>query len=133
MKSFKFFVQILFLSLLFICSCRQLGTEENPHELIIEPPEEANNIQIIEPSFGNVFNPGDTLTIKWMAPTIQKIDIQLFRKTEFIIGITENLNNDGEYIWKIPNDFPLSHHYLIKIISHSNENIYNFSKQFGIL
>ena len=133
MKLFNFFVLILFFGLVLFCSCRQLTGEENPPALIIEPPVEANNIQIVEPAFGTVFSPGDTLTIKWIAPTIQKFDIQLFRKTEYIITITENLDNDGKYIWKIPYGFPLSHHYLIKIISHSNVNINNLSEQFGIL
>ena len=126
-------IQILLFCSLILVSCRQLVGDENPPELIIEPHLEANNIQIIEPSYGNVFSPGDTITIKWTAPTIQKLDIQLFRKTEYQITINDNLNNDGEYIWIIPNGFPLSHHYLIKIISHSNQNIYDLSEQFGIL
>ena len=133
MKLSLLLIQILLFCSLILISCRQLVGDENPPELIIEPPAEANNIQIIEPAYGNVFSPGDTITIKWTAPTIQKLDIQLFRKTEYQITITENLNNDGEYLWKIPNGFPFSHHYLIKIISHSNQNIYDFSEQFGIL
>ena len=133
MKLFILYIQIIIFCSLILISCRQLVGDENPPELIIEPPVEANNIQIIEPSYGNVFSPGDTITIKWTAPTIQKLDIQLFRKTEYQITIDENLDNDGEFIWKIPNGFPLSHHYLIKIISHSNQNIYDLSEQFGIL
>ena len=126
-------IPVLIIHFLILLSCRPLVNEEDAPELIIEPPVEADNVQVIEPAFGTIRNPDDTLVIKWLAPTIEKIDIQLYRKTEYKITITENLKNDGRYIWKIPQQFPLSHHYLIKIISHNNKNIYNFSKQFGIL
>ena len=115
----------------FFLGCRQiLGDRELP-ESIVQPPLEGTKIIVNEPVFGTIRNPGDTLSIKWNAPTIRKIDIKLYRKSEYIFTIIENIEN-GEFDWKIPYEIPLSNHYLIKISNHNNEDIYEFSGQFGI-
>jgi hypothetical protein len=132
MKLVKTTIGISIIGLLILVTCRPLIDKTDAPELIIQPPSEANNIKVVQPVFGTIRNPGDTLNITWIAPTISKIDIQLFRKSEFKMTLAENLNNDGEFNWTIPMGFPSSNHYLIKIISNNSENIYNFSGQFGI-
>jgi hypothetical protein len=39
--------------------CRPLIDESNGFGLIIHPPSEANNINVAEPVFDNIRNPGD--------------------------------------------------------------------------
>jgi hypothetical protein len=62
----------------------------------------------------------------------EKIDIQLYRKSEFKFTITENLENTGKFDWIVPIDIPLSNHYLVKVINHNNTDVYKFSGRFGI-
>lgn len=112
--------------------CRQFLGDSTAPELIVQPPIEATKIIVTEPAFGTIRNPGDTISIKWTAPTIKKIDLHLFRKSEYKLTIIENLENNGSFNWIVPHDIPPSNHYLIKIMSHNNEDIYEFSGQFGI-
>jgi len=124
---------ILLLSILLLTGCRDIfGNATQQPVSIVEPPPEASKIIVTQPVFGTIKNPGDTININWIAPTINKIDIQLYRKNEFKFSIIEDLKNNGNFEWKIPFEIPLSNHYLIKIISHANSDIYEFSGQFGI-
>lgn len=116
----------------FSSGCRQIFGDSEPPESIVQPPFETMNIIVSEPRFGTIKNPGETLSIEWTAPRIRKIDIQLFRKSEFKLTLIEDLENEGRFDWEIPNDIPLSNHYLLKIMSHTNNDIYDLSEQFGI-
>jgi len=119
--------------ILLFTGCRDIFGDDNQQPIaIVQPPTEASKIIVTEPVFGMIKNPGDIINISWIAPTINKIDIQLFRKNEFKFNIIEDLDNNGNFEWKIPYEVPLSNHYLIKIISHANSDIYKFSDQFGI-
>jgi hypothetical protein len=132
MKFINLILTGLLISVFFLSGCRQILGDSEPPESIVQPPTEATKIIVTEPKYGTIRNPGDTLSIKWTAPTIRKMDIQLFRKSDYKFTIIENLENDGRFIWIVPNDIPLSNHYLIKIMSHNNADIYEFSGQFGI-
>jgi len=132
MKPINIIVCILLLSIYLLSGCKDIFSDETQPISIIQPPPEASNITVTEPVFGTIRNPGDTLHINWIAPTINKIDIQLYRKSELKLSIVENLENNGHFEWKIPFEIPLSNHYLIKIVSHINYNIFAFSGQFGI-
>ena len=132
MKSVYFVLIALLIHGFFSSGCRHIFGDSEPPDSIVQPPIEATKIIVIEPTYGTIRNHGDTQSIKWIAPTIMEIDIQLFRKSEYKFTLIENLKNNGKFDWRIPNDIPPSNHYLIKIISHNNENIYEFSGQFGI-
>ncbi len=126
-------VCILLFSIFLFTGCRDIfGDDSQQPVAIVEPPTEASKIIVTEPVFGMIKNPGDTININWIAPSIYKIDIQLYRKSEYKFTIIEDLENNGNFEWIIPSEIPLSNHYLIKIISHTNSDIYEFSGQFGI-
>ncbi len=82
---------------------------------------------MLEPKFGTLLNPGNKLNIIWVAQTIERINIQLYWKNEYKFTIAENITNIGNFSWEIPLNIPFSNQYIIKIISHKNENIYKFS------
>jgi hypothetical protein len=132
MKTFKLTIKILLIFSILGSGCRQIFGDREQPESIVDAPIEASNIIIKSPAQGTIWNPGDTIVIKWIAPTIQRIDIQLYRKSEFKFMITKNIENSGRFDWIIPNDIPLSNHYLIKVTSHNNPDIYKFSGRFGI-
>lgn len=123
---------IVFVLLITFC-CRDVIGDGTQPESIVWPPSEGSKIVVTDPVYGKVFNPGDTIVIRWVAPTIESIKLQLFRKSNYKITLVENIQNEGFFIWRIPNNFTFSHHYRIKIISNRNSNIYEFSEQFGIL
>lgn len=132
MKSIIFIVTTLLIISICIVSCSRIFRDSEPPESIVQPPLEASKIVVVEPIFGIVYSSGDTLCIKWTAPTISKISLKLYRKSEYKLAIIENIENNGSFDWMIPNNIPHSNHYLVKVMSHNNENIYEFSGQFGI-
>lgn len=132
MNSYKILTAILLLLTSLLLECRGLLTDSEPPDSIVQPPIEANNIQVLEPVFSKIYYPGDTLIVKWIAPTIEKINIQLYKKSEYKFTLAENVNNNGNFSWIIPINIPSSNHYLIKIISNNNNNIFKYSEQFGI-
>lgn len=113
--------------------CRDIfGDREQPIS-IVQPPLEGANITVIEPTAGSVWNPGDTILVRWLAPTIKRIDIHLFRKAEHKISISNDIENNGNFYWVIPAEIHSSVHYRLKISNHSNSEAYSFSGQFAIL
>ena len=132
MKSLFLTLKTLLVFSVLLTGCRQIFGDREQPELIVQAPIEASNILVNSPSQGTIWKPGETITINWIAPTIKKIDIQLYRKSEFKFSITENLENSGKFDRILPLDIPLSNHYLVKITSHSNPDIFKFSGRFGI-
>jgi hypothetical protein len=132
MKAIKFTLKSLLIFSVLLSGCRQIFGEREQTESIVSAPTEAANIIVASPVHGTIWNPGDTITIKWIAPTIKKLKIQLYRKNEYKFTITENLENTGQFDWIVPLDIPLSNHYLVKVGNHNNHDVYKFSGRFGI-
>jgi Ser-Thr-rich glycosyl-phosphatidyl-inositol-anchored membrane family len=132
MKALKLILKTLLIFSLLLSGCRQIFGDREQPDSIVQTPIEASNIIVTSPVHATIWNPGDTITINWIAPTIKKIDIQLYRKSEYKFTITDNLENSGSFDWIVPLDISLSNHYLVKIVSHSNPDIYKFSGRFGI-
>lgn len=132
MKAIKFTLKSLLIFSVLLSGCRQIfGDREQPESIVLAPTE-ASNIIVTSPTQGTIHNPGDTLSVKWIAPTIKKIDIQLYRKSEYKFTITEDLENIGRFDWIVPFEIPLSNHYLVKVVNHNNSDTYQFSGRFGI-
>jgi 2-keto-4-pentenoate hydratase len=133
MKSVILQIGTIVFTLLITFSCRDLFGDGTQPESIVQPPSEGSKIVVTDPLYGTIFSPGDTIVIRWIAPTIESIDLQLFRKSNYKITLAENIQNEGYFIWRIPSNFTFSHHYRIKVISNRNSDIYEFTEQFGIL
>ena len=132
MRALYFTLLSLLICPVFLTGCRQIFGDGTQPESIVEAPVENANIVVSEPVHGNIWKPGETIRIKWIAPTIKKIDIQLYRKSEFKFTIAGNLENSGKFDWIVPVDIALSNHYLVKVINHNNTDVYKFSGRFGI-
>ena len=130
MNSIKFI--LLLLIMLSFSGCRQIFGDGVQPESIVQPQTEATQIIVISPAHGSIWKKGDVIKIKWIAPTIKSIKIQLFKKSAFKLTITGNIENNGTYDWVIPDDFALSNHYLFKISNQNNSSVYEFSGMFGI-
>lgn len=132
MKALFLTLKTLLIFLVLLTGCRQIFGDREQPELIVQAPIEGNSISVYEPVWGTIYHPGDTIIIKWTAPIIKRLDISLYRKSEFKISISKNFENMGKLIWIVPYEIPSSNHYCIKINNHNNADTYNFSKQFGI-
>lgn len=132
MKAIKLTLKSLLIFSVLLSGCRQIFGESEQSESIVSAPTEAANIIVTSPVHGTIWNPGDTITIKWIAPTIKKLEVQLYRKSEYKFTITENLENSGQFNWIVPLEIPLSNHYLVKLANHNNHDVYKFSGRFGI-
>jgi hypothetical protein len=119
-------------SITIFTGCRDIfGDAEQPGS-IVQAPTEPSEIIVTSPTRGSIYEPGEILRINWFANSIQSVDIELYRKSEFQFVISDNLNNTGILDWQIPNDINLSNHYLLKIVNHNNPDSYQFSGRFGI-
>lgn len=133
MRNLYNILSILPLSIFIFTGCDHIfGDDTQESVSIVDPAPGASKIIVTEPVFGMIKNPGDIINIIWISPTINKIDIQLYRKSEFKFTIIGDFENNGNFEWEIPFEIPPSNHYLIKIVSHANSDIYEFSGQFGI-
>jgi hypothetical protein len=132
MKAIFIFLTILLFFLLIIFGCRDIFGDRAQAESIVKAPPQASNIFVTSPTPGTIYTPGDTLSVKWIAPTIKKIVIQLYRKSEYKFTIAEKIECTGRFDWFVPIDIPISNHYLFKIINHNNENVFAYSGRFGI-
>ncbi|MCW8803888.1 MAG: GPI anchored serine-threonine rich family protein [Ignavibacteriaceae bacterium] len=132
MKAFKIILKSLLICSILLTGCRQIFGDGTQPESITQAPTEGSNIFVSSPIQGTIYNPDDTISVKWIAPTIKKIDIQLYRKSEYKFTISENLENTGSFDWVVPLEIPLSNHYLLKVINHNNSDTYQFSGRFGI-
>ena len=119
-------------SLLILGGCRQIFGDGTAPESIVEVPYETSQIVVTNPAYASIWKPGDLLKIKWIATSISKIEIQLYRKSSYQFTLANNIENTGSFDWQIPIDINISNHYLLKIINHSNPDVYQFSDRFGI-
>lgn len=122
----------VFLYFIVVVGCRDIFGDKTSPESIVQSPLEGSNIIVTEPVQGRIWSPGDTIQIKWIAPTIHKIDLDLYKKSDFKISIANATSNEGEYFWVIPISLPLSNHYLIKVSNHNNKEVHKFSGRFGV-
>jgi len=130
MNSIRIILFLLFA--LPFAGCRQIfGDREGP-ESIVQPPDEAVKIIITSPEHGSIWKKGDVIKIKWIAPTIENINIQLYKKSTYKLTIAGNIENNGIYEWVIPDNIAFSNHYLFKVSNQKKSSVYNYSGTFAI-
>ena len=132
MKAINLIIILAIIIVTVLPGCRQIFGDGEQPDSILQIPDEASEIIVTSPTHGSIWKLGDTIKIKWLANSINSLDLELYRKSEFQIIISENVENSGGYSWKIPDNINLSNHYLIKIINHNNPDTYQFSGRFGI-
>ena len=132
MKAISSFVTVSLICFLNLSGCRQIFGDGEQPESIVQVPIESSQIVVTAPVHGTIWKPGDVIRIKWLATSINSIDIELYRKSYYQFSIRENLENTGSFDWLIPVDINLSNHYLVKISNHNNPDTYQFSGRFGI-
>ena len=115
MKIVKYFVFLILL--ISVSSCRDtINTSDDGNTGLEPPPEFGPGLSLISPSTGDIWMPGSGHEIIWeVVPNEFKVDILLYRKSEFKFAIAEGIENTGSYYWQIPNSIQESHHYRIHI------------------
>ena len=121
----------LLVALLILNGCRKPTEDSSGLDINYPNLEIGKTITVTSPSAIEIFQPGDALLIKWVT-SAPKVDIFLYRKTLLKIHIRNNLENNGEIVWQIPDDIPHSNHYFIKLVNSSNEEGFGYSGMFGI-
>ena len=115
-----------------LAGCRQIFGDRIQPESIVQPPDEAGKIIITSPMHGSIWKKGDVIKIKWIAPTIDNIKIQLYRKSTYKLTIAVNIENNGIYEWLIPDNIAFSNHYLFKVSNQKKSSVYNYSGTFAV-
>ena len=133
MRLEKIYIQLFFLlSTILLGGCRLLTGYNTEPETVVEPVY-INAFIITSPEKSSFWKPGDMMKIKWITSgSIDKVDIQLYRKSTFIRDLKYNLMNNGSFKWYIPNEIDCSLHYHIKIINHNNPDEFELSDRFAI-
>ncbi|MBU1099816.1 MAG: GPI anchored serine-threonine rich family protein [Bacteroidetes bacterium] len=114
-----------------LLGCRDNGISDPDQSYLFVDPV---NFEITAPVFGSRWDMGTTNEILWVPFTrIEKVDILLYKKSEFIMTIADGVPNTGKLTWTVPMDLPYtSHHYLIKVINPFNEKVLLESEQFYV-
>jgi hypothetical protein len=130
----KIHIQLFFLLLaIILCGCRLLISDSAEPVSVVEP-DYLNAFIITSPEKSSFWKPGNKMEIKWITSgSVDKVDLQLYRKTALKKDLKYNLNNSGSFIWDIPVNIDHSVHYHIKIINHSNPDEYELSDRFAIV
>ncbi|MGE5456999.1 MAG: GPI anchored serine-threonine rich family protein [Methanococcaceae archaeon] len=118
------------------CGCRKIfdsGTSpDNSKTYKEEKP--IIYIAVTSPLEGEKFIPGTQLPIKWnSSPVLANVNIELYKKSDYIMTIVQGNANDGAVLWTIPSDIRPSVHYKIKISNSNDENDFGYSNTFSIL
>lgn len=124
MKLLIYFAFVLAL----IAGCRRELPVEN------DQPLSGNNlapVAIISPLDSDEYTIGEEVHIQWL-PVNERVNIELYRKSEFKVEIAADINVNGEYLWVVPDNLEASVHYRIKIILRANPANYVFSEEFTI-
>ena len=121
-------------ALLIIPGCRQSNETGSDIGSISPNLYHDEKIFISQPKGYEFFNPGETITIKWITfSSIAKADIFLYRKNQSQFAIILNKKNTDSYLWRIPQNIRPSLHYSIKVVNSSDYKEFDFSESFSIL
>jgi len=91
-------------------------------------------ITILSPVSNDVYLVESSKRIQWQYGNYEKLKIELYHDTTFVSTISNETDNLGEYLWKIPlsQKLPTSHLYRIKISSTLDPKIFSISPNFRI-
>ena len=128
-KSFYKFL-ILSIIILLYSGCEETVIE--PTDLGI-PINDNEEIIIISPSSGDIFEPGDLLKIRWLSSSsLNKVDIFLLRNNTIVHTFALDQNNNGTYGWFIDDDVDVSSSYSIKVVNSFDDENFSISERFSI-
>jgi hypothetical protein len=93
-----------------------------------EPSPQAGSITVLTPNGFENWQRGRWYTITWSSSGAgSDVDIELYKGGIYDSTIISNTPNDGSYSWNTPSNLNLDMDYTIKIISTSDNSIYDFS------
>ncbi|MBN1301603.1 MAG: hypothetical protein JW995_10350 [Melioribacteraceae bacterium] len=128
----KFILVIAFLSVLTL-GCRDSLTGETD-QLEYSENEAFNWIVVESPLAAEIYQPGDTVDIKWKSNAeIKNVKLTLLKKNYFELVLVEQMENTGHYSWIIPPSLTDSHHYKLRIQSTIREGAVGYSREFFVL
>lgn len=88
---------------------------------------------IIIPDSSSSWETNTSQYINWtFKGTISNVKMELYKDDVFVMEITSDTSNDGEYLWTIPSFLESSTQYQIKISEASDPSVYGFSDYFEI-
>jgi len=103
---------IILLLIPFVSCEKEIGSSGEPESIILFPNE------------GGAFVKGSTYTITWSDSKSSSVRIKLLKSGVRILQITNATENNGEFIWTLPDDIEAGNDYTIKISSNSDDFIY---------
>lgn len=121
---------IFFLLILILFGCRK---EENFIEVEHIPIYSKQEFQILLPKSGDIWFTSSEYEIKWIPSSRAKnVVIELYRKNTLKKTISSKTENDGLFVYFVPNDLESSNLYRIKIINFDDSTESTFSNYFSI-
>jgi len=90
------------------------------------------NLRVITPNGGETWHIGETQTITWNpGRTEPNVKIYLYKEAEdMMIRIESQIQNDGSYVWDIPNTLIEGNDYKIYIKLYTDSNVIDYSDNF---
>lgn len=98
----------------------------------VEASSAANNLVVLAPSGGEVYEYSSPIEVKWLGENVKDISIGLLLNNIFLGTVANNLPNNGSYLWTPSETIPLSfvtpyNTYQVRISSLTSDNKQSFS------
>lgn len=131
---YKLLILIIVLISGFLTSCDIILRQYSGPDLIEVEIDYPANINLLSPQFGEIWNPGSEVIIKWSnTGSIVEVDIELYKKNKSVFIIHKRTQNSGELNWIIPDGIPNSVMYNIRVTNSYKSDEYGESERFAII
>ena len=127
-----YFYKIFFFSIIILINTACNDIPDEP--LILEyPVNEEQELLILSPSGGDIFQPGELLKVRWLSSSsLFEVDIFLLKSNKIVRTFALNRENNGTFGWFIDDDIEKSGGYSIKVINSFEEMDCDISDRFSI-
>lgn len=111
-------------------SCRD---SENAITITFPTKVEPTFLKITSPHYAEMWNYYSIKEIKWITSNqSNSVEIDLYRKHTHKLSIASETEDDGSYLWEVPDHLPSSNLYRIKLTNIQNPIDTTFSPFFSI-
>ncbi|MBU2445771.1 MAG: GPI anchored serine-threonine rich family protein [Bacteroidetes bacterium] len=113
-------------------SCRE-NDNSSGNTILVPPKVEPTFLKITSPQYAEIWNYYSIKEIKWITSNqSNSVAIDLYRKHTHKLSIASETEDDGSYLWEVPDHLPSSNLYRIKLTNIQNPIDTTFSPFFSI-
>jgi len=92
-----------------------------------------NSLTLTAPPDGGIVYSGRNYDITWSSTgAVQRVNVELYNESTLIANLSKSQLNNGLYSWAVTNSFAPGTNYYLKLVSTTNQSMYDLSGPFEI-